>query len=172
MYKYLIAFLLISLGFICRLLPHPANFAPIAAIALFGGMYLPKKWSVLVPLVAMLISDIFLGFYNLPIMAAVYLGFTVTGVLGHFLRGKRAWRLTIGGAAIGSLIFFLLTNAAVWAFGSLYSHDLSGLLQSYYMGLPFFRNSLIGDVIYTVVLVGGYETAIAWANHRVKIKTI
>ena len=78
--KLLIPLLLIALGFIARLLPHPANFAPIGAIALFSGLYLPKRWAIILPLAIMLISDIFVGFYAWQIMLAVYLSFVLAGL--------------------------------------------------------------------------------------------
>lgn len=164
MNKYLIVLFLIALGLIGRMLPHPANFTPIGALAIFGGMFLPKKWNMIIPLSAMFISDLFLGFYSLPIMLSVYLGFAITGAIGNWLRDRKKLPYALGGVALGSVVFFFLTNGAVWAFGTLYSHNLSGLLQSYYMGLPFFRNSLAGDIIYTTVLVLGYEAAVAIAQ--------
>lgn len=159
------AILLIAFGIAARFLPHPANFTPIGAIAIFGGLYLPKKLSVWLPLSAMLISDIFIGFYSLPIMASVYVGFMFANLLSLTARGKLAYTKTAfgrfgtiaGATALSSAIFYLLTNAAVWAFGSMYPHNFTGLLESYYLALPFFRNSLAGDVFFTFVLVGGME---------------
>ena len=82
MQKYLPAFLLILLGLISRLLPHPANFAPIAAIALFSGIYLPKKWALTIPLAAMALGDIVLGSYHWQVMVTVYFAFIVTTFIG------------------------------------------------------------------------------------------
>lgn len=65
--------------------------------------------------------------------------------------------MVIGGTTLGAIIFFLLTNAAVWAFGTMYPHTLSGLMESYTMAIPFFRNSLLGDIFFIGILVGGYE---------------
>jgi len=155
--KYLPIILLITLGIVCRFLPHPANFAPIGAIALFGGIYLPKKLAIILPLIAMFISDIFIGFYSWPIMLSVYLSFVITTMIGMRVRENKKFRTILGGTILGSILFFLITNWAVWAFSAMYASDISGLLTSYYMALPFFRNSMLGDLFYTSVLVGGLE---------------
>lgn len=155
--KIIIPCLLIVLGFISRLLPHPANFAPIGAIALFAGIYLPKKWSLVLPIVAMFISDIFVGFYSWQIMLAVYISFGITGVIGLIIKNHKKFSTVVGGTVLGSIIFFLVTNASVWIFGTMYTHNFSGLIQSYLMAIPFFRNSLLGDLFYVGIMVGGYE---------------
>ena len=149
--------LLLTLGIITRFLPHPANFTAIGAIAMFGGLYLPKRWAIVGPLLAMFVSDIFIGFYSWPIMLSVYLGFIVMGLIGLFARRNKKISTVIGGTLLGSIIFYLLTNFAVWAFGTMYAHNFAGLIQSYTMALPFFKNSLMGDMLYTTVLVGGFE---------------
>ena len=166
MKKYLPAFILITLGIAARFLPHPANFAPIGAIAIFSGLYLPKKWGVILPLGAMFFSDIFIGFYALPIMLSVYAGFALMALLGLMVRKNKKLSTALSGAILGSVIFYLMTNGAVWAFGSLYPHTAAGLLQSYFMAIPFFRNSLLGDLFYTGALVGAYETVLIWQARR------
>ena len=160
--RYLPAFILITLGIAARFLPHPANFAPIGAIAIFSGLYLPKKWAVVLPLVAMFFSDLFLGFYAWQIMLAVYGSFIIMGLIGLAVRKNKKIGTVLGGTILGSVVFYLVTNGAVWAFGSLYAHNLAGLIQSYIMAIPFFRNSLLGDLFYTGALVGAYEVSLAW----------
>ena len=168
--KILIPFLLILLGTTTRLLPHPPNFAPIAAIAIFGGIYLPKRFAILAPLAAMFLSDLVIGFYAWPIMFSVYLSFALSGLIGLWIRGQTTpplaggpaqggtnIRRIIGGTLLSSILFFLITNWAVWAFGMMYPHNLLGLLESYTLALPFFRNSLLGDFFYVGLLIGGYE---------------
>lgn len=154
----IIAVLLIALGFAARLLPHPANFAPIGAVALFGGIYLTRRYAIIMPLIAMLISDIFIGFYTWQIMASVYLSFVLTGLIGLWVRKNKKLSTVIGGTVLGSILFFLITNFAVWAFGAMYAHNFAGLMQSYIMAIPFFRNSLLGDLFYVGLLVGAYES--------------
>jgi len=168
MKKYLPAFLLITLGIAARFFPHPANFAPIGAIAIFSGIYLPKKWAIALPLAAMFFSDIFIGFYAWPIMLSVYGGFVVMGLIGLLVRRNKKLSTVLGGTILGSVIFFLVTNGAVWAFGTLYAHNLAGLMQSYIMAIPFFRNSLLGDLFYTGILVGAYEASLLWLYREKK----
>jgi len=150
-------YLLILLGMATRFVPHPGNFTAIGAIALFSGLYLEKKQAFWLPIIAMFISDIFIGFYNPYIMATVYLGFTVTVLIGQTLKNKLTTIPVIGGILSASIIFFLLTNTAVWLFGTMYTHNLSGLLESYYMAIPFWRNEILADLFYSGVLIGGYE---------------
>lgn len=143
---------------ILRLVPHLPNFAPIGAMALFGGTYLNKKYALIVPLAAMLVSDYFIGFYNHWIMFSVYGSFLIIGLFGLWLKKHKNLPNIFGVSLIGSIIFFLTTNFAVWAVPhSMYSHNLQGLLQSYIMGLPFFRNTILGDLFYAGLMFGLYE---------------
>ena len=172
MKKLLPALVLVTLGIAARFLPHPANFAPIGAIAIFSGLYLPKKWALILPLAAMFFSDIFIGFYAWPIMASVYAGFIIMGLIGLLVRRNKKLSTVLGGTILGSVIFYLLTNGAVWAFGSLYPPTAAGLLQSYYMAIPFFRNSLLGDLFYTGALVGAYEASLALLYRGKKVAVV
>ncbi len=147
---------LIALGAATRLLPHPANFVPLGAIAIFSGLFLPRKLALWLPLVALFVSDLFIGFYMWEVMLTVYVSFLLTTFVATKIQPKFA--PTVGLTLAGSIFFFLTTNAAVWAFGTMYSPDFTGLIQSYTMALPFFRNSLLGDLFYTGILVGSYQT--------------
>ncbi len=164
-----IAALLITLGFASRLLPHPANFAPIAAIAIFGGLYLPKRWAIILPAMAMFVSDIFIGFYTWQIMLAVYGSFVLTGVIGLLVRKNKKTATVIGGTILGSVLFFLITNFAVWAFGNMYTHTFADLMQCYTMAIPFFKNTLLGDLFYTGALVGAFELLTYWRRHVILV---
>lgn len=150
-----------------RLLPHAPNFAPIAAVALFAGAVLPRRWSLVIPFGAMLLSDAIIGFYQVPVMASVYAAFALTVLLGWWSRRQNDRVVsTLGASLTGSVLFFLVTNAAVWRWGGLYPQTAAGLLQSYALGVPFFRNTLASDLFYTTVLFGSY-VAITWAvRHR------
>ncbi len=167
MQKYIPAFFLIALGLFSRVLPHPANFAPIAGIALFAGIYLPKKLAVIVPLVVMALSDFIIGIYQWQIMLTVYLAFIITGLIGLAVKNKKNFGSIVGGTLLASIIFFITTNWSVWAFGTMYPHSLNGLLQSYAMALPFFRNSLLGDLFYVGVLVGGMEISLNFNKQNI-----
>lgn len=153
------SYFFIFLGAVMRFLPHAPNFAPIGAMALFGGAKLNKKYALIIPLAVMLISDYFIGFYSWQIMASVYGSFLIYGLLGIWARKKESW-LKIGGATLaGSVLFFLITNGAVWAFGLMYPHTFGGLIACYAAGLPFWRNTLLGDIFFTAVFFGTYELA-------------
>lgn len=167
MQKYIPAFFLILLGLFSRILPHPANFAPIAGIALFAGIYLPKKLAIIVPLAAMALSDFIIGTYQWQIMLTVYLAFIVTSLIGLVIKDNKKFQTVLGGTLLASIIFFITTNWAVWAFGTMYPHSLNGLLQSYVMALPFFKNSLLGDLFYVGVLVGGMELIIKFKTQNI-----
>lgn len=171
MKKYIIPTLLIILGLSARLLPHPANFAPIGAIALFAALYLPKKYALIIPLIAMFISDTFIGFYSLPIMLSVYIGFTIMSLIGLLVKKNKKFSTILGGTLVGSILFFLLTNFAVWTFGTMYSHTFSGLIQSYTMAIPFFKNSLLGDLFYSGIIIGGFEFVLSLQTKKQFVHT-
>jgi hypothetical protein len=141
-----------------RLLPHPANLAPVGAIALFGGAILPRKVAWWLPLAVMAASDIFLGFYDS--MLFTWIGFLLVGLYGMALRGQSNWFRVPFGALGSAVIFFIVSNFGVWAAGGLYAHTLAGLAQCYTMALPFFRNTFIGDFLYSWLLFGVYALAL------------
>ncbi len=162
-----IAALLILFGVALRFAPHPPNFAPIAAIALFGGLYLNRKMAFVLPIAAMLVSDLFIGFYSWKMMAAVYLSFIAMVGIGLLVKQNKKFSTILGGTLLGSLLFFLITNAAVWAFGTMYPHSLSGLMSSYTMAIPFFKNTLMGNLFFVGMLVGSMEAIMATNNRFV-----
>lgn len=146
---------LVILGATARLLPHPANFAPLGAIAIFSGLFLPRKLAFWLPVAALLISDVFIGFYMWEVMVTVYASILLTTFVATKIQAKFA--PVVGLTLASAIFFFLTTNAAVWAFGTMYTHTLAGLGESYIKALPFFRNSLLSDLFYTGVLVGSYQ---------------
>ena len=159
-----------------RLVPHPANFAAIAALALFTGVYCTKfsKWWLLAPLGAMVVSDIFIGTYDWRIMAAVYGSFLIAGGIGIVVARYKSMGSVLLSSVAVSVVFYLTTNFAVWMFGTLYPLNLEGLMASYIMALPFFRNTLLGNLFFVSVFFGVYEFAIAVlpSPKLAKIRTI
>ena len=142
-----------------RLLPHPPNISPIAAMALFGGAYLPRRALAFVaPFGALAISDALLGgFY--PGMNFVYLSFGLTVLIGWAI-AKRKSPLVIGGAAVASsVMFFVLTNFGMWLFSGFYPRTVEGLVACYVAAIPFFQNTLAGDLFFTALLFGGFALA-------------
>ncbi|HEX8965231.1 MAG TPA: DUF6580 family putative transport protein [Patescibacteria group bacterium] len=150
--------LFIALAVILRLIPHIPNVAPIAAMALFGGVYLNKKYALIVPIIAMMISDIFLGFHNTMIF--VYGSFILTGLIGLYLRNHKNIATVIAASVTSSILFFLITNFGVWLMSGMYAKTLTGLMDAYVMGIPFFRNTVLGDLSYVGILFGSYEFAL------------
>jgi hypothetical protein len=142
-----------------RLFPHPMNFAPIGALALFGGAYFSsKRAAVVVPLLSLVAGDLFTGFH--PLIPYVYASFLVSVAIGFWLRRQKS-ASRIGAATVaGAIQFFLITNFALWAssIGS-YPKNLGGLVECYIAGLPLFWNTLAGDASYVALLFGGMALA-------------
>lgn len=150
---------LIFTAALLRLLPHAPNFSPIGAIALFGGAYLSRKsLAYIIPLAAMLVSDLFLGFYG-PEMLITYGAFAASIFIGTLLRKNITWYNMLIGSVASSVVFFLITNFALFypsSISPLYSHDLSGIISSYIAGVPFFQNTLVSDLFFNCILFGGF----------------
>lgn len=159
--------MLILLAAVSRLLPHPANFTPIAAMALVGGVYFEKKYALIIPLVALFISDIFIGFHST--VPFVYGSFILIGLVGIWLKSHKKPLPILGCTIFSSLLFFVITNFGVWLTGGgwFYPKTLEGLIECYVMAIPFFRNSIIGDLIYTTGLFGVFE----FANYFIRIQS-
>ncbi|MCK4554569.1 hypothetical protein KAU19_06465 [Candidatus Parcubacteria bacterium] len=164
--KLIISIILVSLGVACRLLPHAWNFAPIAGIALFAGVYLGRKYAIALPIIAMTIGDLFIGFYEWQLMIAVYGSYAAIGLLGGLIKKHKSMETVMAGSIIASVIFFLATNWAVWQFSPWYVKSFEGLIYCYTLALPFFRNTLLGNLFYVSVLFGAYEVAVILARQK------
>ena len=148
---------LIALGVIARLVPHPWNATPVMAIALFAGTYLAKRWAILLPLGIVAVSDVLLGWHNtIPFTWGAFL---LTGMLAWWIRPSPSAGRIVTGALAGSVLFFLITNFGVWLVGDLYPRSVAGVWQCYIAAIPFFRQTLLGDLAYTTALFGGYVLA-------------
>ena len=152
-------------------LPLPPNVAPITAMALLSGALLPRRWTFVVPLSAMLVSDLVIGFYSLPVMLVVYGAFAVSNVIGLWLRKRQSLGRIFGASLLGSTVFFVLTNTAVWAFQAMYPHSVSGLIQAFVAGLPFFRNTVIGDLGFSAIFFGVYAVGMVYWQRRLTLLT-
>jgi len=164
--ELLIILIFILIGVSLRLLPHPPNFAPIATIALFGGVYLSKKVALILPIAAMTISDIFIGYYEPKLMVSVYGSFLLCVILGFWLKNHKKWYTVLGGSILGAVLFFFITNFAVWAFTPWYAKTFPGLIQCYFMALPFFKNTLLGNLFYATIFFGVYEIVEVWIRKK------
>lgn len=147
----------VILAVLSRFLPVPPNFSPIMAIALFSGVFFTdKRYAFLVPISAMLISDIFLGFHY--DMFAVYGAFALMVLIGSQLK-KISVVSVLGSSIAGAVLFFVLTNFSVWLTSGMYSYNFAGMMLCYESAVPFFRNTLSSSVLYSAVMFGSYQLA-------------
>ena len=154
--KMIMAYWLIMAVAFLRLLPHPPGFTPIGALGLFSGTYMERRWAWLTPILALVIGDAVIGFYDPLIMAAVYIGFVCTACIGRLLLRKKhsGWRMA-SAIVFAALVFFVITNASWW--WVFYPHTLAGLVVCYLNGLPFLGVALIADTFYAALMFGVYE---------------
>ncbi|HEY9123149.1 MAG TPA: hypothetical protein PK252_04400 [Bacteroidales bacterium] len=169
--RYGVITLMVLLAAFSRLLPHPPNFAPIGAMALFGAAYFSQRYlSFLIPIISMWLSDLvlnnvvysqyfdhFVWFYQGCYWT--YGAFIMIGLIGFVALKRIKIRNLILASLLASIIFFLLSNFGVWASTNMYPKSFSGLMTCYAAGLPFFKNTLLGDFVYIGVLFGAFEFA-------------
>lgn len=169
--RFLIISGIIVAAALSRLIPHPMNFAPIGAMSLFGAAYFTdKKFAFILPLLAMFVSDLLV---NNILYAAYFQGFTLFTpgfvwtygsiaaivLAGIFLLKKISLGRVIGASLTGSVLFFIISNFGVWLSDPDYPINMAGLLLCYDMALPFFKNTLIGDLVYVAITFGAFEFA-------------
>lgn len=171
----MLAIFFVISGVLLRLAPHIPNFTPITAAALFGGVYLNKRSALFIPLLTLAVSDyllLYINPYNTPMVnfhiiyplsamfhsttLYVWGSFTISGLIGLWLRKHNKPTYIIVASLFASLQFFLITNFGVWA-GGYYGRGIDGLVQSYLMGLPFYRYTLLGDLLYATLLFSLYN---------------
>jgi hypothetical protein len=170
--KIIIAILIVVLAAASRLVKHPFNFTPVVAMAIFAGCYLGKKWAVILPIASMVISDYFIGFYDWQVMTSVYLSIALAFAIGWYLKKRKKWYSVALASFASSVVFFIITNFAVWAFFNWYSHTWAGLASCFTLALPFFRNTLAGDFIYTGLFFGLYELVVSYNLVLERFKSI
>ena len=147
--RVLISFIIVAV--LVRLFPHPPNVAPITAVALFAGTHFSRKhWAILMPILAMLVTDVFLGFSM--ITPIVYLAFVGVTALGFVLK-----KMNIGTVLLSSLQFFVVTNLGVWFL--YYPLTPEGLMTCFTLALPFFGYAVVGDLFFSAALLFGYRYA-------------
>lgn len=142
------------------------NFSAVGAVAIFGACYFRGNFRFIVPLSVLWLSDLILNnviysrYYAHFQIAGdpwVYSGFVLAGIIAYFLMKKSSWPKLLMTSIVTGVIFYLVSNFGVWMSASVYSKDLGGLLQCYAAGIPFFRNTILGNVFYSFVLFGIYE---------------
>jgi hypothetical protein len=149
---------MIILAAVVRIFPHPWNFTPIGAMALFSGaMFRDRRIAFLFPLVALFAGDLFVGLHRL--IPVVYASFLLSVLIGTLLANHRGIPRVGGAVFLGALQFFLVTNFAVWQLFGTYPHTPAGLAACYIAGLPFFGNTLAGDALYATLFFGTFALA-------------
>lgn len=167
--------LIVLFAALSRLIPHPSNFAPIGAVALFGAAYYSKRYlAFAIPIFSMWVSDLiinnvvysayfdhFVWFYRGSVFT--YGAFVLIVIMGMFsLKTIQVSNLAYSALA-ASVIFFIISNFGVWLSSGMYPHTFGGLTACYAAGIPFFHNAILGDVIYTGAMFGAFE----WCVRRV-----
>lgn len=154
-----------------RLLPHPANFSPVMAAALFGSAVFANRYlGLTIALAAMAVSDIFLSMHStLPF---VYVAMVGAGLLGNLLRENRSVLKVAGVTLAGSVLFFIVSNLGVFIMQDLYPKTAQGLVTCYAMALPFFQNSLAGDMLFTTALFLGYHLLATASERRLTASSV
>jgi hypothetical protein len=162
--KYTLIIVAILAASFSRLIPHPPNFTAIGALALFGGAIIPQRWlAYLLPFAAMLLADFFIGFHGL--ILPVYISFFAIVFIGQHILKTKSMGNIIGASILSSLLFFAVTNFAVWLSSSVFPKSFAGLIACYAAAIPFFENSIfgsfflntvLGDLFFNGVLFGSY----------------
>ena len=151
----------IAIGILTRLVPHPANVTAVGATALFFGAKYGIKKGLFVTFLTMIATDMVLGMH--PTMWATYGSLCIAVFLGKTFAAKKSGTWIVGTTIVSSVIFFLITNFAVWLIpNGMYAKTVSGLIECYVMAIPFFRNSLFGDMLYSGLFFGGWEIIHVW----------
>jgi hypothetical protein len=154
-----LAISLVGLDIVARVAPHAPNVTPIAASAVFAGMVLRSRALALaVPIAALLLSDLVVGAYDWRIMGVVYAALALPALAARWGRARPVGVLAPL-VLSSSLLFFAITNFAVWAFSGMYAHDLHGLIHCYVAALPFLGNTVAGDMLWTTLLFGCWWSA-------------
>jgi uncharacterized protein DUF6580 len=158
LFRFAIAAVLILAAVAVRILPHPWNFTPVGAMAIFAGALLRNRWvAFLLPLAALFAGDLFVGLYKL--MFIVYLSFALSVAIGRWLAQSRSVARIGGAVSLGALQFFVVTNFAMWAFSDFYPKTSAGLTTCFVNAIPYFWNTLAGDALYASVFFGGFALA-------------
>ena len=160
MMRFLLSTLFVILGAAWTLTPHPWNFAPVGAIALFAGAtYERRSTALAVPVLTAVLADLLRGGFH-EASIAVYASYALIALLGIALRARRTSPLAVGGGAIASAtIFYLVTNGAMWPVSVVYPPTFAGLVACYIGGLPYYLNTLVSDLAFSAFFFGAYALA-------------
>jgi len=169
-----LAVLMIFIAALTRLIPHWPNFTALGAVALFGGAYLSRRWAFIIPLIALFVSDLFLnnliyakqfpdaydGFaFFTPGAWSIYGAFIAVIIVGMFMLRKVNVKSVLFTSVIAAMVFFVITNFAVWAGTPIFPKNAAGLIACYTAAIPFFWNTVLGNLFFGSILFGAYEYA-------------
>lgn len=161
-FALLMALLLVLVAAASRVVPHPWNFTPMIAVALFGGARIERSWLAIVGVLGCLaLGDLALGAFPYAGMLWVYAAMLLVVLLGRLLRTRTSIFATLVAALGGGALFFMITNFAVFAGTNLYPHTLAGIGECYVAALPFYRNQIVGDLVFTGALFGLHAFALS-----------
>ena len=163
----MLAMILLVLGIMSRLIVHQPNFTPVMALALFGGMYLPRKTAVIVPVLMMVVSDVLIGMHATVLLT--WGGVALIAGLGLWLRERKNVARLLGASMISAWLFFVISNFGAWLV--MYPRTLEGLRQCYFLAIPFFRMTLLSTVMYACLFVVVYE-ALAFLLRQTRFSKI
>ena len=165
---WLLSIMILAAAF-TRVIPHPPNFTAVGAMALFGGAYFSeKKFAFIVPLLAMLVSDLIIGFHNE--MLSVYLSFVIIVGIGIMLSRNIKFKNVLAASLFSSALFFVLTNFQMWIQSPLYAKNISGLITCYVAAIPFFHHTVLGDLFFVGALFGLFAAIQVKFPQLVKVK--
>lgn len=161
--KQTVIVMMILGGVLSRLIPHTPNVTAVTAVALLAGCYLSNRaMAALIPVLALWISDLFLGFH--ATMLFVYAAVALMALSSAYsLRNSFKWSKLIGVGFASSLFFFVVTNFGVWLMEPFYAKTFDGLITCYVMALPFLGSQVLGDLMYTVALFGAVQMLRTWS---------
>ncbi len=153
---YLIITLSILAG-LSRLIWHVPNFSPLSSVLIFSAFLAPNKKMATLPLLALLISDMMIGFYHWSVMLAVYLATALNIIIGYTLKKNPRSLNVLSASIFSSLSFFLITNLAVWMSSNWYTKDFGGLMYCFTLAIPFFKSTLASNILYSSLLFSIYS---------------
>ena len=173
-----VAAVLVVATAVSRIIPHPWNFTPLVAMALFSGARLgsQRAWSwtsaasVALPLAALVLGDVALGYFPYQGMAWVYGATAAIALGGRLLRERTSAGSTLGATLVAGALFFVVTNFGVWAAGHLYERTLAGLVTCFVAALPFYGHQIVGDVVFAGALFGLHAMAVRILHGRVRAR--
>lgn len=151
---WLLTIMILAAAF-TRLIPHPPNFTAVGAVALFGGAYFTeKKLAFIIPIIAMLLTDLIIGFHNG--MLSVYLSFVIIVGVGIVLSRNIKFKNVVAASLFSSILFFVLTNFQMWILSPLYAKNIGGLGACYIAAIPFFHYTVLSDLFFVGILFGSF----------------